>query len=63
MFKGIRTSYVWWRTPLILALRKQRQADLCEFQAVLVYIVSSTTGLCRETLSQKIKIKKDRASA
>lgn len=26
---------------LILALRKQRQEDLCEFDANLVYIVSS----------------------
>ena len=26
----------WWRTPLIPALGKQRQADLCEFEASLV---------------------------
>jgi hypothetical protein len=31
----------FWRTPLILALGKQRQEDLCEFQASLVYRVSS----------------------
>jgi hypothetical protein len=29
---------VWWLTPLILALGKQRQVDLCEFKANLVYI-------------------------
>ena len=27
--------------PLILTLRRQRQVDLCEFKANLVYIVSS----------------------
>jgi len=30
----------WWPTPLIPALRKQRKADLCEFEASLVYKVS-----------------------
>ena len=30
--------------PLIPALRKQRQADLCEFEASLVYIASSRTA-------------------
>ena len=29
---------------LILALGRQRQADLCEFEARLVYRVSSRTG-------------------
>uniref|UniRef100_A0A8C6W909 Histone-lysine N-methyltransferase n=1 Tax=Nannospalax galili TaxID=1026970 RepID=A0A8C6W909_NANGA len=29
----------WWCTPLIPALRRQRQVDLCEFKASLVYIV------------------------
>jgi hypothetical protein len=29
--------------PLILALRRQSQADLCEFKASLVYRVSSKT--------------------
>ena len=27
----------WWLMPLILALRRQRQADLCEFKTNLVY--------------------------
>ena len=30
-----------WHTPLISALRGQRQADLCEFLANLVYIGNS----------------------
>jgi hypothetical protein len=30
-----------WRVPLIPALRRQRQVDLCKFKARLVYIVSS----------------------
>jgi hypothetical protein len=29
-----------WCTPLISALRMQRQADLCEFKAILVYKAS-----------------------
>ncbi len=36
-------SRQWWRTPLILALRRQRQVDLSEFEASLVYRVSSRT--------------------
>ena len=27
----------WWCTPSIPALRRKRQADLCEFKASLVY--------------------------
>ena len=41
-----------WEIPLIPALGKQRQADLCTFEASVVYISS------RETLSQKKKKKK-----
>jgi hypothetical protein len=33
-----------WCTPLILALRRQRQADLFEFEASLVYRVSYRTA-------------------
>ena len=31
----------WWHTPLIPALGRQRQVDLCEFGASLVYRASS----------------------
>ena len=34
----------WWRKPLIPALRRKRQADVCEFEASLVYRASSRTG-------------------
>jgi hypothetical protein len=33
-----------WRTPLTPALGRQRQVDLCEFEATLVYRVSSRTA-------------------
>ncbi|EGW02466.1 hypothetical protein I79_018299 [Cricetulus griseus] len=33
----------WWRTPLIPALRRQSQADLCEFETSLVYRASART--------------------
>ena len=34
----------WRHTPLIAALAKQRQADLCEFEASLVYRTRSRTA-------------------
>jgi len=34
--------------PLILVLRSWRQADLCEFEASLVYRVSSRTAKATE---------------
>lgn len=49
-------SWTWWHTPLIPSLRKQSQADFCEFKASLVCVVSfRSVRLGRETLSQKIK--------
>ena len=34
-------NWAWWYTPLILAIRKQRQVDNHEFEASLVYKASS----------------------
>ena len=41
--------------PLIQALRRQRQADLCEFKASLVYTMSSRTARATERDSFKKK--------
>ena len=35
------SDLVWWCTPLMPALRRQRQVEPWEFQASLVYVVSS----------------------
>jgi hypothetical protein len=42
--------------PLIVAHRRQRQADHCEFNVNLIYKTNSkTAGAYRETLSQETK--------
>lgn len=33
-------SQIWWCMPLFPALRKQKEVDLCELAAGLVYIIS-----------------------
>lgn len=49
----------WWHMPLIPALQRLRQMDLCELEGSLVYnLVSSRTARAvllhrEETLSQK----------
>lgn len=44
-----------WCRRLILAPERLRQADLCEFKAILVYIVSSgKPGLYRGTQSKPL---------
>ena len=44
MLKYVNAPGIWWLTPLIPALGRQRQMDLCEFEASLVYRASSRTG-------------------
>jgi hypothetical protein len=41
MYTYIKIRQVWWHTPFIPALGRQRQANLCEIKASLVYRVSS----------------------
>jgi hypothetical protein len=50
--KKLKENQELWRVPLIPTLRKQGQAALCEFTAILVYIETGHPGLQRETLSQ-----------
>jgi hypothetical protein len=38
------TSQAWWHITLFPALGRQRQADVCEFKASLVYRVISRTA-------------------
>jgi hypothetical protein len=35
--KNQETAGQWWQTPLVPALRQQKQVDLCEFKANLIY--------------------------
>jgi hypothetical protein len=51
----------WWYTPLFLACGRQRQGDLCEFEASLVHRVSSRTAraMQRNSASRKEKKRKE----
>ena len=48
-------SWQQWCIPLIPALSRQRQEDLCEFKANLVYTVSSRTA---RTTQRNLVLKK-----
>ena len=52
-----RSSSQWWCAPLIPALRRQRQVNLCEFEASLVYRTSSRTA---KTVTQRNPVSKER---
>ena len=57
-----KASWVWWCMPLIPALGRQRQEDLCEFKANLVHRMSSKPGgaIERPCLKKKEKGKSQR---
>lgn len=44
-WRGTVLQGMWVCTPLISALGSQRQVDLCDFEACLVYILSSTSTI------------------
>ena len=58
IFKNHNLAGWWWYTPLIPALWRQRQVDLCEFEANLVYKSKFQDRLQSygETLSRKKKL-------
>jgi hypothetical protein len=61
-FKKDNTTWPWHLMPLIPALgrKRQRQADLCEFKANLVYRVSSRTAkAAQRDPASKTKTKTD----
>jgi hypothetical protein len=51
------SGQTWWCTPLIPALGRQRQVDLCEFEASLLYKVSYRTARATQK-NQKERKKK-----
>jgi hypothetical protein len=58
MIESQQEGQAEWCTPLMPAVRKQRQGDLCEFEALLVYRVSSRTSqsyIVRLCLKQNFK--------
>ena len=54
--KKVLVSQAWWCTPFVLALRKQRQSDLCEFEDNLVYKASPRQPTQRNPVSEKNSI-------
>ena len=50
----------WWRTPLIPALRRQKQPDLHEFEASLIYRDSSRTSTANKPVLINLLKKKTR---
>ena len=59
LLKNIYIVRCWWCMPLVQALRRQMQADLCEFEARLVYkrYFQDRLQSYRETLSLNTKQK------
>ena len=58
---NINNSWMWWCMSLIPSLKRQRYAYFCEFEASLVYKMSSRTVrtvIQRKFVSKKQKKKK-----
>ena len=53
--KNMNSARQWSPPSLILAFVRQRQVDLCELEASLIYRVPEQPRLHRETLSRKTK--------
>lgn len=51
---SLKTTWAWWDTPLMAASGRQRQVELCEFEASLTYRVNSRTARAtqRDSVSQ-----------
>lgn len=47
----IKCAGLWWRTPFIPDLGRQRQVELFEFKVSLGYRVSASTARVSETFS------------
>jgi hypothetical protein len=56
LFKRFFLTRQWWIMSLIPEFRRQRQVDLCEFKAGLVYRISSRTA--RDTQKDPVSKKK-----
>jgi hypothetical protein len=55
----LKNNQAWWPTHLIPALMRQRQADLCEFKASLIYRLNSRTAKAEKLCLGKRKGKKE----
>jgi hypothetical protein len=45
-------SQVWWCTPLILVVRRQKQVDCSEFKVILIYKGNTNQGKADQGLER-----------